>query len=248
MYEEESKMLKKRICIIGLASLISMMLVGCGNSKAAHHSDKPYGAGQTSKKVSSGSNSSTISNEANSSNDNNSSTISNGASSSNDDNSSNSTSNVELDDKTLGVLANEYKNDLNANASGKKGNTDQYSDYTSVKKPNPKDSEFLYDFFYMDKSSNREDTDNHQYNRLTRNGDGTADTMFKVDGSDVTIKYQDMAHAGNKTVAETPFTSKTVSKAYLINTYYKTSAQRVHVDNYAKSILNEDEYSKHSNS
>lgn len=222
-------MLKKTIYIIGLASIISLMLVGCGKSKAAHQSDKPYGAGQTSKKISSSS-SSTLSTNA--------------SSSSNDSKSDNSTSNVNLDDKTFGVLAMEYKNDLDAEAFGKKGNTDQDSYYTSVKKPNPKDEEFLANIFYADKSNSAEDANNHQYNEFTNNGDGTIGLFFKVDKSTVTLKYKDAAHAGNKGVSDMPAAVKTVSKDYLINTYYKTETQRKHVDNYVKSIPSEDEWQK----
>lgn len=222
-------MLKKTIYVIGLASLISMMLVGCGKSKASHQSNKPYGAGQTSKKVRSESTSSTSTNSD---------------SSSNNSNSSISASSLNLDDKTYGILAWEYKNDLNAKTFGKKGNTDQYSYYTSVKKPNPKDAGFLADIFYADKSNSAEDANNHQYNELTNNGDGTIDLHFKVDKSTVTIEYKDTAHAGNKGVSEMPAAVKTVSKDYLVNTYYKTASQRQHVDNCVKSTLSEDEWQK----
>ncbi|KOY77138.1 hypothetical protein RZ71_10480 [Apilactobacillus kunkeei] len=102
-------MLKKTIYIIGLASIISLMLVGCGNSKAAHQSDKPYGAGQTSKKVSPSS-SSTLS--------------SNDSSSSTDGKSTNAASSLNLDDKTYGVLAFEYDNDIQAKGFGHKENHD----------------------------------------------------------------------------------------------------------------------------
>ena len=222
-------MLKKTIYIIGLASIISLMLVGCGKSKAAHQSDKPYGAGQTSKKVSPSSSSTQSANAS---------------SSSSDSKSSNAASGLNLDDKTYGVLALEYKNDLDAEAFGKKGNTDQDSYYTSVKKPNPKDGGFLAGIFYADKSNSAEDANNHQYNEFTNNGDGTVGLHFKVDKSTVTLKYKDTAHAGNKGVSDMPAAVKTVSKDYLINTYYKTAKQREHVDNYAKSIPSEDEWQK----
>ena len=128
-------MLKKTVYIIGLASLISMMLVGCGKSKAAHHSDKPYGAGQTSKKVSSKSNSST---------------------SANSDSSSSSASSLNLDDKTYGILALEYDRDIQSKGYGQKQNSDQYSDYNTVKKP-VADSDGEFDgMFFMDKNSKYE--------------------------------------------------------------------------------------------
>lgn len=197
-------MLKKTVYIIGLASLISMMLVWCGKSKAAHHSDKPYGAGQTSKKVSSKSNSST---------------------SANSDSSSSSASSLNLDDKTYGVLALEYKY---SQESGKKVNTDVFKDYTSVKKPNLKNSTSMGGLFYADKSNSLEESNNHQYNQFTYNGDTTADMFFKVGTSTVSLQYKGEDRSGKLDMSQLPVVKKTVSKDYLINTFYKTSAQREH--------------------
>ncbi|WKN29515.1 hypothetical protein MUB42_07035 (plasmid) [Apilactobacillus kunkeei] len=84
-------MLKKTLYIIGLASLVSLMLVGCGKSQSSKQSDKPYGAGQTSKKVSASS----------------TSTASSSSMSSSSSSQSSQTSQVNaknIDDKTLGVL------------------------------------------------------------------------------------------------------------------------------------------------
>ncbi|WKN29518.1 hypothetical protein MUB42_07050 (plasmid) [Apilactobacillus kunkeei] len=224
-------MLKKTIYIIGLASLISMMLVGCGKSKAAHHSDKPYGAGQTSKKVSSESNSST--NE-------------NSTSSSNDSNSSSSASSLNLDDKTYGILALEYDHDIQSKGYGQKQNSDQFSDYNSVKQPDLNSDSALGGMFYMDKDSKYEAKNHLQFNQLTVNGDGTADLMFNVEPNSVYVQFRDMSQAGNKAMVDVPTVRKTVSKDYLVNTYYKTATQRKHVDNYAKSTLSEEVYDKHN--
>ena len=83
-------MLKKTLYIIGLASLVSLVLVGCGKSQASNQSSKPNGAGQTSKKVATSSTTSTSS-----------SSMSSAASSSSQTNQSTPTN---LDSKTLGVL------------------------------------------------------------------------------------------------------------------------------------------------
>ena len=79
-------MFKKTLYIIGLAALVSLVLVGCGKSQDSKQSDKPYGAGQTSKQVSSSS----------------MTTSSSSSSQSNDVTTSN------LDNKTIGVLAMLY--------------------------------------------------------------------------------------------------------------------------------------------
>ncbi len=83
-------MLKKTLYIIGLASLVSLVLVGCGKSQASNQSSKPNGAGQTSKKVATSSITSTSS-----------ISMSSAASSSSQTNQSTPTN---LDSKTLGVL------------------------------------------------------------------------------------------------------------------------------------------------
>ena len=222
-------MLKKTIYIIGLASLISMMLVGCGKSKAAHHSDKPYGAGQTSKKVSSESNSST--NE-------------NSTSSSNDSNSSSSSSSLNLDDKTFGVLALEYDRDVQSRGFGQKENHDQFSDYNTVKKPDIHSKEPMMGMFFMDKKSKYGIKNHLKLDQFTANGDGTADLMFNVEPDSVYVQFRDMSKAGNKDMSHVPAVNKNVSKDYLINTYYKTPEQRKHVDNYSKSILSEEVWNK----
>ncbi|KOY75533.1 hypothetical protein RZ70_08950 [Apilactobacillus kunkeei] len=224
-------MIKKTIYIIGLASIISLMLVGCGKSKAAHQSDKPYGAGQTSKKVSSKSNSSISANSD---------------SSSNDSNSSSSASSLNLDDKTYGVLAFEYDHDIQAKGFGHKENHDQYDNYTSVKKPNVHEQGAIGGWFFVDKRSKYEAKNHLQFDKLTFNGDGTVDLMFNVEPNSVYVQFRDMSQAGDKAMVDIPTVKKTISKDYLINTYYKTAEQRKHVDNYAKSILSEEVYDKHN--
>ncbi|CAI2562123.1 hypothetical protein AKUA1202_02170 [Apilactobacillus kunkeei] len=79
--------MKKIICMMGVLVLISTALVGCGKSKSNTSSDKPYGAGATSKKVSS---TTTNSTSAQSSNSGNSKT-------NNDDS-------LNVDAKTVGML------------------------------------------------------------------------------------------------------------------------------------------------
>lgn len=218
-------MLKKTVYIIGLASLISMMLVGCGKSKAAHHSDKPYGAGQTSKKVSSESTSST---------------------SANSDSSSSSASSLNLDDKTYVILALEYDRDIQSKGYGQKQDSDQYSDYNTVKKPDMHSEGAMAGMFFMDKNSKYEAKNHLKFDQFTVNGDGTADLMFNVEPNSVYVQFRDMSQAGDKAMVVIPTVKKTVSKDYLINTYYKTAEQRKHVDNYAKSILSEEVYDKHN--
>lgn len=87
------QMLKKTLYIIGLTSLVSLLLVGCGKSQDSKKSDKPYGAGQTSKKVASSSTTSTSSSSMSS------------ASSSSQTNQVNAKG---LDNKTIGILAMLY--------------------------------------------------------------------------------------------------------------------------------------------
>ncbi|KOY75532.1 hypothetical protein RZ70_08940 [Apilactobacillus kunkeei] len=84
-------MFKKTLYIIGLAALVSLVLVGCGKSQDSSQSSKPNGAGQTSKKVAASSTTSTSS----------SSMSSTASSSSSQTNQSTPTN---LDSKTLGVL------------------------------------------------------------------------------------------------------------------------------------------------
>ncbi|KPN84015.1 Lreu_0056 family protein [Apilactobacillus kunkeei] len=218
-------MLKKTIYIIGLASIISLMLVGCGKSKASHQSDKPYGAGQISKKVSSESASD--------------------ASSSSDSKGTNAANSLNLDDKTYGVLALEYRF---SQESDKKASTDYFKDFTSVKKLSSKNSTSMGGLFYADKSNSLEESNNHQYNQFTYNGDTTADTFFKVGTSTVSLQYKGKDPSGKLAMSQLPVIRKTVSKDYLVKTFYKTSAQREHVDNYVKSIPNEDDWEKQQES
>lgn len=89
-------MLKKVIYIIGLTSIFSLILVGCGKGQSSNQSDKSYGAGQTSKKSSS-----LLSTTATSS------TSSSKSSQSSDVTASNDTAS-NLDNKTVGVLAMLY--------------------------------------------------------------------------------------------------------------------------------------------
>ncbi|WKN29517.1 hypothetical protein MUB42_07045 (plasmid) [Apilactobacillus kunkeei] len=220
-------MLKKTIYIIGLASLASIMLVGCGKSKTAHQSDKPYGAGQVSKKVNSGSTSNSSSSETNS-----------------------SESGLNLDNKTYGILALAYKYDIEGKEYGDKPDSDPFRDYNSVKKPDL-DSDSTSDstsnaMFYMDKDSKYGAKHNLQLNELTANSAITEDLMFDVQKDSVYLQFKDMAKAINDGTIVAPVVRKTVSKDYLVNTYYKTAEQRKHVDNYAKSTLSEEVYDKHN--
>lgn len=76
---------------MGVLALISTALVGCGKSKSNTSSDKPYGAGATSKKVSS---TATNSSSAKSSTSGNSS----------DNSKTNNDDSLNVDAKTVGML------------------------------------------------------------------------------------------------------------------------------------------------
>ncbi|CAI2562456.1 hypothetical protein AKUA2003_02100 [Apilactobacillus kunkeei] len=83
--------MKKIICMMGVLVLISTALVGCGKSKSNTSSDKPYGAGATSKKVSSTATNSTSAQSSTSGKSNNNSKTNN------DDS-------LNVDTKTIGML------------------------------------------------------------------------------------------------------------------------------------------------
>ncbi|KPN80585.1 hypothetical protein RZ56_01200 [Apilactobacillus kunkeei] len=220
-------MLKKTIYIIGLASLASIMLVGCGKSKTAHQSDKPYGAGQISKKANSESTSNSSSSETNS-----------------------SESGLNLDKKIYGVLALEYQGDFEGKEYGVKPDSDQFRGYNSVKKPDldsdstaeTADDSTPKAMFYIDKDSNYGAKHHLQLNEFTNNNYGIGDLMFDVQKDSVYLQFKDMASG----TVIAPVVRKVVSKDYLVNTYYKTAEQRKHVDNYAKSSLSEEVYEKHN--
>lgn len=218
-------MLKKTLYIIGLASLVSIMLVGCGKSKAAHHSS----TGQTSTSVSTQSSSSTSSSSV---------------SSASTSQAKSTASNVKLSDKTFGVLALEYDRDVQSKGFGQKENHDQFSDYNTVKKPDIHSKEPMMGMFFIDKNSKYGIKNHVKFDQFTANGDGTADLMFNVEPDSVYVQFRDMSKAGNKDMAHVPAVNMNVSKDYLINAYYKTAEQRKHVDNYSKSILSEEVWNK----
>ncbi|MCK8634433.1 hypothetical protein LNP16_05180 [Apilactobacillus kunkeei] len=219
--------MKKIICMMGVLVLISTALVGCGKSKSNTSSDKPYGAGVTSKKVSS--------------------TATNSTSGSSSDNHSSQVNVNNLDDKTIGLLAYEWTRDEQSKSLGKKTNFDQYSHYNTVIK-----SKFLgnddgnTDDYYLSRICYN-GTKSNGYSSLTLNGDGLADLQFDVDGSNVKLQYLDSSHLGNGPVSQAPKVNKTVSVLSLVKTYYNTVVQKKHVDNFAKSILSESEWTKEYN-
>ncbi|KOY79682.1 Lreu_0056 family protein [Apilactobacillus kunkeei] len=225
-------MFKKTLYIIGLVTLVSLVLVGCGKSQDSNHSSKPNGAGQTSKKVAT------------------SSTTSTSSSSMSSTSSSNQTNAQSLDDKTIGLLAYEWVQDEQAKAEGKKTNTDLYSHYTTVikSKVNGNDEDyFLSRMCYNGQSSQSSKYNPKNYSSLNFNGDGVADISYSVQGSNVNIKYTDSAHLGNRSEAEAPKGNSTVSIDSLVKTYYSTPAQKQHVNNFGNSILTEDEWNKQYN-
>lgn len=98
-------MFKKTLYIIGLAALVSLVLVGCGKSQDSSQSSKTNGAGPTSKKVAA------------------SSTTSTSSSSMSSTSGSNQTNAQSLDDKTIGLLAYEWVQDEQAKAEAPKANS-----------------------------------------------------------------------------------------------------------------------------
>ncbi|KOY77137.1 hypothetical protein RZ71_10470 [Apilactobacillus kunkeei] len=229
-------MLKKTLYIIGLASLVSLVLVGCGKSQASNQSSKTNGAGPTSKKVAT------------------SSTTSTSSSSMSSTSGSNQTNTQSLDDRTIGLLAYEWVQDEQAKAEGKKTNTDLYSHYTTVikSKVNGNDDGNEEDYFLSRMCYNGQNSQSSKYNpknysSLNFNGDGVADISYSVQGSNVNIKYTDSAHLGNRSEAEAPKANSTVSIDSLVKTYYSTPAQKQHVNNFGNSILTEDEWNKQYN-
>lgn len=113
-----------------------------------------------------------------------------------------------------------------------------------MKKPNVHDEGAMGGWFFVDKNSKYEAKNHPQFDEITSNGDGTADLMFNVEPDSVYLQFRDMSQAGDKAMVDIPTVKKTVSKEYLINTYYKTDEQRKHVDNCSKSILSEEVWDK----
>ncbi|WKN29516.1 hypothetical protein MUB42_07040 (plasmid) [Apilactobacillus kunkeei] len=196
-------MLKKTMYIIGLAALVSLMLVGCGKSQSSKQSSA-----------------STISAK-------------------------------DLGDEKIGILAYEWVHNDQAKLENQKTNNDLYSHYDTVikSKPNGNDDGNEEDYFLSRMCYNGRDSKSSKYSpknysALNFNGDGVADLKYSVDGEKVNLQYTDSAHQGDRPEYEAPRANKTVSVAELVKTYYSTPKQKKHVDNFAKSILTEDEWSK----
>lgn len=193
----EFQMFKKMLYIIGLASLVSLVLVGCGKSQASNQSSAP-----------------TITAK-------------------------------DLGDEKIGILAYEWVSNDQAKLEKQKTNNDLYSHYDSVikSKLNGNDDGNEEDYF-LSRMCYDGKKGNEKHSALTFNGDGVADLKYSVDGEKVNLQYTDSAHLGDRPEYEAPRANKTVSIAELVKTYYNTPKQKKHVDNFAKSILTEAEWSK----